>query len=158
MSTTRTRPFRLELRQQRIERGELRLADLAGGDERRRLDRRVEADERDRSDAAHEGKLRRRLDLELGAQRVGAHVVGPALDARIAAQRRIDVVVAGNDRHVVRRADLVQPGRRRLVLGRQAEIDEIAGDGDVVRLVRSMSATTRSSAARCACGGAGAAS
>ena len=129
-------PFRLELRQQLVQRVELRLANLAGGNERRRLDGRVEADERDGADAAHEGKPHGRPCIELGAEGVGAHVVGPQLDARIAAQRRIDVVVTRHDGHVMRRADLVQPCGRRLVLSGQPQVDEIAGDGDMIGLVR----------------------
>ena len=60
MSTTRTRPSASSCGSSASSAASCALADLAGGDERRRLDRGVEADERNRADAAHEGKLRRR--------------------------------------------------------------------------------------------------
>ncbi len=136
MSTTRTSPSASSLRQQRIERVELPLADLTRRHERGRFDRRVETDERDGADAAHERKLRRRRAGKLGAKLVGPHVVGPAPDADIAAQAGVDVMIARHDRHVLGRAHRVQPRLRRLVLHRQPEIDEIARDGDMIGLVR----------------------
>jgi hypothetical protein len=45
-------------------------------------------------------------------------------------------VVAGDHRHAVGRAQILEPLARRLVFGGQAEIDQVAGDGDVVRPVR----------------------
>jgi hypothetical protein len=45
-------------------------------------------------------------------------------------------VVAGNDRHVLRRPQALEPGERVDALLRQADVDEIAGDGDVVGPLR----------------------
>ncbi len=46
----------------------------------------------------------------------------------------IGVVVAGDRGHVARRAEMAQPFRGADELLRQAEIDEVAGDGDLVGL------------------------
>ena len=81
------------------------------------------------------GNARSRLGMR-GALRARGHVGGPALRAGIAAQARIDVVVAGNDGHVLRRPQALEPGQRIDVLLRQADVDEIAGHGDVVGRLR----------------------
>ena len=52
------------------------------------------------------------------------------------AQARIDVVVAGDDGHALRRSHALEPGQRIDVLLRQADVDEVAGDGDVVGRLR----------------------
>lgn len=103
---------------------DLMLAELARGDKGRRFHSRVQSDERQRPDPAHERK-RERLGLS-------PHIGGPALDAGIARQVGIDVVIAGNDGDALRRADAEQPLRRGFIFRRKPQVDEIAGDGDVI--------------------------
>jgi hypothetical protein len=67
---------------------------------------------------------------------VAAHVVAPVREGGGDAAAHIGVVVAGNQRHIGRRAERIEPHPRRRIFGRQRQIDEIAGDGDVVRLLR----------------------
>ena len=45
------------------------------------------------------------------------------------------VVIAGNDRHPLRRPDAFEPPARRGEFRRQRQIHQIAGDGDVVGLL-----------------------
>ena len=45
---------------------------------------------------------------------------------------RVDVMISRNDRHAIWRAGTFQPLQGRIVFGRKSEIDEIAGDRDVI--------------------------
>ncbi len=95
--------FAAELRQQLFGGGDLRVAQGAGRKQRRLGHAAVQADQRDRPAPAH-----RREDLEIGGRRlaVARHVGAPQARApRATACRDIDVVVAGNDRDLVRRAE-----------------------------------------------------
>ena len=97
---------------------------LPAGNERRRLDRRVQSDDRYRPDAPHEGEGQRIV--------FASHVFGPPRDTRVAVEARIDVVISRHDSDVRRRTYASKPTKRRLVFGRQTEIDEIARDRDMV--------------------------
>ena len=48
----------------------------------------------------------------------------------------IAIVIAGNDGHAIRRADILQPCPRLRKLGFQREVDQIAGYRDVIRRLR----------------------
>ncbi len=48
----------------------------------------------------------------------------------------VSVVIAGNDGDTVRCADALQPVQRRSKFGFQREVDEVAGDRDLIRLLR----------------------
>ena len=121
-----------KLRQQAIERVELPRAELPGGHQGCGRHRGGEADQRQRPAAAQEGKR----DV-VGRQRVVAmQVIGKFLSEQMLRISHIGVVVAGNDRDLIRRPDTLQPRARRHEFRRKREIHEIAGDGDVIRLLR----------------------
>ena len=119
-----------EAREQRVEARDLLRAEPAGGEKRRGRHRAREADQRERPAPAHEGKAQ-----VGGIRRVVAHELPPG---RVRGERlaHIGVVIAGHQRHVVRRAERVQPRARRRVFRQQPDIDEVAGDRDVVGRLR----------------------
>src|SRR5690606_34266874 len=81
-------------------------ADLAGGDAGWRRHGGVEAHEGDRlPDAADIGEARTGTGRQLGTPVIRLHVAGPAPDAGMPAQPRVDVVIAGDDRDAVGRSE-----------------------------------------------------
>ena len=124
------RRFGRQLRQDLVERIELCAAKPARRHQRRRRHRRRDADQRQRA-APADKRIRRHAGLCIAAQ-----IVGECPGKAMPGGAHIGVVIAGDDRDLLRRADAFQPGRRRRELRLQREIDEIAGDRDVVRLLR----------------------
>ena len=75
--------------------------------------------------------------------------MSPCFLEAVLGNANIGVVIAGNHRDPIRRADALQPGPRRRELGFEREIDEIAGYRDVIRRLRiCMSDTSVSSTSR----------
>ena len=67
---------------------------------------------------------------------VAGHVVAPVLRRSVCHLPQVDVVIAGNDGDVLGAADGSEPVAGALILDRQRQIDEVAGDGDVVGRLR----------------------
>ena len=110
---------------------QLALAEPPGGESGRRRHCGRHADQGHRPAPAQE-----RERVALGPAAVGtvaAHVVGPVRPGLAPLHLDIGVVVAGNDRDGIGRAQLAQPARGLHELGRQRDVDQIAGDRDMVR-------------------------
>ena len=67
---------------------------------------------------------------------VAAEIISPCLDKAMPGGVDISVVIARNDCDAVRRADALQPFQRRRKLRLQREIDQVAGDRDLIRRLR----------------------
>ena len=119
-----------DLRQVAIERIELRAAKPPRGHQWQRRHRRGDPDQRQRPAPAHERK-RRAVGCDIAAQILPEHT-GETMPRR----PHIGVVVAGNDRDVLRRADAFEPGLGRREFRLQRQVDEVAGYRDVVRPLR----------------------
>ena len=65
-----------------------------------------------------------------------AHPRRPELSVAVVRARHIGIVVAGNGGHPVGRPELLQPEARVLELLAHGDVREVAGDGDVVGLLR----------------------
>ena len=116
-----------------IEARQLAGPEAAGREAGRRWHRGRQADDGERPAAAQEGKIGaiRRERIGVG-RRVGAPVV-PAIARQYLHQR---VVVARHQRDPLRRSETAQPRAGLHELGRQRQIDQIAGDRDVIGLDR----------------------
>ena len=106
-------------------------ADATDREQRQARHRRRHADQRQRPAPPQE----REVGFDR-ARRVAAHVVAPVLLRRRDAAAHIGVVIARHQGHVGGRAERIEPGARRRVFVRQRQIDEVAGDRDVVRRLR----------------------
>src|SRR5215510_12279449 len=109
----------------------LRRAEPAGGAERCRRHRRRHADEGEWATHPHEWKLRRRV-----GHNVAAHVFGPVQLWMAPLRPHIGVVVAGHDSDVLRGAEPREERARGRKLSREREIDEVAGDRNLVDRLR----------------------
>ena len=67
---------------------------------------------------------------------VAAHIVAPERGGRLLDAAHIDVVIAGYNGDVARRPDRFEPLPRALVFVGQRQVDQIAGDRDVIGAVR----------------------
>ncbi len=67
---------------------------------------------------------------------VAAHVVAPVACREAGGRAHIGVVIAGHDGDVARAAERCEPGARRREFVGQRQVDEIAGDRDVVGRLR----------------------
>src|SRR6202035_2872434 len=67
---------------------------------------------------------------------VAGEITCPCLGEAMLGGANIGVVVAGDDRDAIRRADTLQPGQRWRKLGFERQIDEVACDRDVIRGLR----------------------
>jgi len=121
----------LDLVQHGAEGADLEPAQPAGGEGRWRGDRGRHADQGDRATPAQKGEG---VALAAAAA-VAAHVVRPMRPGLAPLHLDIGVVVAWNHRDVLWRSQLAQPDRRLDELRRQRDVDQIAGDRDVVRLL-----------------------
>ncbi len=108
-------------------------AELAGGEERRGRQRGGKPDQRRGPAPAHIGKRTRPAVRRAGADAVAAHVIAPVRGGMLDRVAHIGVVIARHHAHVVRRAEPREPfpSRREFLL--QRDVDEVAGDRDVVR-------------------------
>ena len=122
-----------EIGQQPLGLGDLRLAQGAGGEQGRLGHAARQADQRHRS-APAQG----REDVEAGRRRlaVARDVGAPQAEALGPGRGDIDVVVAGNDGDVVRAAEPGQPFGGAAELGGQRDVHQVAGQRDVVGLLR----------------------
>jgi len=118
------------LRQIAVERIELRAAKPAGGHQRRRRHRRGDPDQRQRPAPAHE---RKRRAVRRG---IAAQILPERAGETMPRRPHIGVVIAGHDRDPLRRADAFEPGLGRGEFRLQRQVDEVAGDRDVVRALR----------------------
>ncbi len=109
-----------------------RRVDMSGRHERRRSARRGHADQRDIAAAAQIGEADRARDSVAVAMQIGR----PGGERLPEHAGHIGVVIARHDGDVLRRTEGLQPFARRDDLAGQADIDEVAGDGDVVRPLR----------------------
>ena len=108
----------------------LRPPDLAGRHEGMRRYRGRNADHRDTLASAHEGEGV--LSRDIAVHAVAAHVVAPVQERMMRGGTDISVMIAGDDadiRSLPQRLQEVQPG---LEFGGETDIDQIAGDGDVI--------------------------
>ena len=130
MRMTRARSFAPVSLQDRRQRLDLPRAEPAGRHQRPGRRRRAEADQRDVAAHPHErkGLAVRVFGVALGPRRERRGEVGH----RVA---HIGVVVAGREGHVRRLAERPHPFRRATKLRRQRDVDEIAGDRDMVGLL-----------------------
>ena len=110
----------------RGEAGKLWLAEQAGREKWPGRQRGRKCNERDIRAAAHERKRAAVSTL------VAAHVFVPELGRPLPRCRHVDVVVAGDNSHLRGRPDSFEPGTGALVFASGREIDEIAGNGNVV--------------------------
>ena len=104
--------------------GKLPVAEAAGRQERRRRQSGRERDQRNVAAPPHERKAVEPV--------VAAHVIGPVRGRHRLGAADIDVVVAGHHRDVSGVAERLQPAARARVFVGQRQIDQIAGDRDVV--------------------------
>ena len=112
-------PTGAEVLKERCEPRELLAPDPTRRDERARLDRRIDADQRDIADPAHVRKpAASRWCGKRLTELVRPHVGAPGFNALVAAQARVDVVVAGNDAHHPGIAQGLEPDEGRLVFRR----------------------------------------
>src|SRR3990172_1497804 len=95
-----------EAREHRLEPLELRPPDAARGMEDRRRDRGVHAHDRERAANAQRGEL---AASDLVPRGIGLDVLAPVRHAPLAGDVHVGVVVAGNDRDALRRAEGLEP-------------------------------------------------
>jgi hypothetical protein len=114
-----------EPREHAFERLDLRLPERARRHEERRRKRGRQPDQRERPAPPQEGErhLRGFVASEVGV---------PALLEPISGGLHIGIVIAGNGRDPIRRSDAPQPCQRWRKLGLECEVDEIAGERDVI--------------------------
>ena len=105
-------------------------AEPSGRHEWRRRQRRRHADQRQRAAPAQERKRGTAIGL------VAGQIIPPGFRKAMLGGANIGVVIAGDDGDAISRADALQPGPRRRKLGFQREIDEVAGDRDLIRRLR----------------------
>ena len=67
---------------------------------------------------------------------IAAHEIGERLGKMMPGRAHIGVVIAGNNRDLVRRADTFEPGPCRREFRLERQVDQIAGDGDVAGPLR----------------------
>ena len=112
-----------ELRQQLAELFKLVAVQSPGRGERQGRQRSRKADQRQRAALSH---VRKSLAV------VAAHEVGEVLLGKARRGLHIGIVVAGHGADVVRIAQRIEPGARRRELVGERQVDEVAGDRDVV--------------------------
>ncbi len=130
--TTRKRPSERASSSSLRSRSVWPASDAAGRHERRGRDGRRDADQRDMILPAHERK--QRLVDELGVVR--EHPRRPKLAVAMMGARHVGIVISRDRRHLVGRPELLQPAARVLELLAPSDVGEVAGDRDVVGLLR----------------------
>ena len=129
MSTTRARPWR-RFRRAAPRTPELRLAQLSRRHQRAGRHAGAQADDRHLASNAKVGRSPRGA-----AYRLWSRGRERCLEKRHG-RAHVGVVIAGNEADVGRVAERPHPQRRAAELGRHADIDEIAGDGDMIGALR----------------------
>ena len=119
------KPLAAEMLQGLGEPRQLLGAEKSRGPERRRGGGARQSNQGQRSAAAHERKAR--------LAGVASLVVAPIKLRPRCGRAHVGIVVAGNDRHILRGAEALKPGSGGRIFGRQRQVDEIAGHRDVVR-------------------------
>ena len=117
--------------QHALQRVELAAPEPSGRHQGRRRDRRRRADQCQRAAPAQQWKA----DAAIG-RLVAAQIISPGFRKAMPRGADIGVVIAGNHRDAIRRTDAFQPGPRRRKLRVQRQVDEVAGDRDLVRRLR----------------------
>ena len=122
--------------EQAVQPGQLARAKGARGQMRRGRHGRAAADQGHRRTQAQGGKQGRQVERQ-GLVRclrfVAAQRGQPGCEALPPVAGHVAVVVAGHHRDPVGRAQGAQPGAGRRAFARQAQVGEVAGDGNVVR-------------------------
>ena len=119
--------FVFERIEQRAQFLQLRFADLARRHERRGDHTARHADQRKRSAPPRIGKA---------FAGIAAHMRAPFARGHVGAAGDINVVIAWDEADVVRRSEARQPVAAARIFRRQADIGDVTGDGDMVRLLR----------------------
>jgi len=121
-----------QLRQDAVQRIALRLPEPSRRHEGTRRHSRRDADQRKLAAAAHKRKCDgMSCQRPVAAQVISAHFSEPTLGGA-----RIGVVIAGDDGDAFGRADALKPGTGGRKFRFQRDVDEIAGNGDVVGSLR----------------------
>ncbi len=115
--------------EQRAEPVRLVLAEKAVGHEGRGGARRRHADQRHLAAHAQIGKG---VAVGRRVQAVARHPGAPGAADLVEGARHIGVVIARHDRNILGRAQRLQPEPRQLDLAVERQIDEVAGDGEMV--------------------------
>ena len=125
------RLFGRKFRQQSLQRLELRAPEPPVAINGRRRHRRRHADQRQRPAPAQQRKAG-----VAPAASSPREIVAPSFGKMMAGAANIGVVIAGNHGDPIGRADALEPCPRRREFRLQRQIDEIAGDRDMVRPLR----------------------